>query len=106
MTWALVVALLLGGSPRAQPRVADPWFGVDKWKHFAAGAVIQSVGFGIASGRQGHSASLRIGAGAVTIIGLGREFYDWRVKGHFSRKDLVWDLLGGAAAMVALHAVR
>jgi uncharacterized protein YfiM (DUF2279 family) len=99
-----VVALTFGGpQPRRTP---DTWFGVDKWKHFAACAVIESVGYGLASGRQGHSASLRIGAGAVTVIGLGREVYDWRVKGQFSKKDLVWDLLGGAAAMVALHAVR
>lgn len=104
MKWALVLALTAGPPPQAHP--ADPWFGLDKWKHFAACAVIQSVGYGVASAGQGHSASLRIGGGAVASIGLARELYDWRAKHHFSVKDLAWDILGGAAAALALHAVR
>ena len=104
MMWALVVALTMTGPPK--PRVTDPWTGLDKWKHFAASAVIESVGYGIASARQGHSASLRIGGGAVIVVGVGKELYDWRTKGQFSFKDFAWDLLGGAAAAAALHAVR
>jgi uncharacterized protein YfiM (DUF2279 family) len=104
MRWLLVFALSAGPQQQALP--ADHWFALDKWKHFAAGAVIESVGYGIASAGQGHSASLRIGAGAVVTVGLGRELYDWRVKHHFSVKDLVWDALGGTVAALALHAVR
>ena len=103
MKWALVFSLTLHG-PQTPP--ADRWFALDKWKHFATCAVIQGVGYGVASGRNGHSASLRIGAGAVAAAGLGRELYDRKTKKHFSKKDLVWDALGGAVAAVALHAVR
>lgn len=106
MRWAIVIALSFGGPAQPHPRAADPWFGLDKWKHFAASAVIESVSYGFASARQGHSASLRIGAGAVSVIGLGKELYDWRTKGQFSTKDLTWDFLGGGAAAAALHAVR
>ncbi|HYV99272.1 MAG TPA: hypothetical protein VE967_17580 [Gemmatimonadaceae bacterium] len=95
---------VLPSSPFTQP--ADKWLALDKAKHFSACAVIESVGYGIASAHQGHSASLRIGGAAVLAVGLGRELYDWRVKGHFSLKDLAWDAIGGAAAALALHAVR
>ena len=104
MRWALVVALAWG--PPRPPRPADPWFGLDKWKHFAASAVVQGVGYGVGSARNDHAASLRIGAGAVTVIGLTREVHDRYRKGHFSVKDLAWDAFGGIAAAVALHAVR
>jgi len=88
------------------PRVEDRWFGRDKWMHFAASAVIQAVGYGVALGSESHTASLRIGGASVAVIGLGREVYDWWVKDRFSTKDLVWDAVGGAVAAVALHQVR
>jgi len=93
------------GNPTPQP-VPDAWTGLDKWQHFTASAVIQSVGYGAALGAHGHGASLRIGAASVVVFGLGREIYDWRVKGRFSKKDLVWNALGAGAAMIALTAVR
>lgn len=104
MKWALMFSLSVGGPP--QVRHADPWIGVDKWKHFAVCSVIQSVGYGVALGGQGHAASLRIGAAAVAAVGVSREVYDWRVKGHFSAKDLAWDALGAGSAALVLHTVR
>lgn len=103
MKWALVLAFSLGGRQQAP---ADRWFATDKWMHFAASAVIQSVGYGLAREHNSHAASLRIGAATSATFGLGREVYDGRVKGRFSGKDLVWDALGTAAAVAALHAVR
>ena len=103
MKWAIVFILSLGGGPRRPP---DPWVGLDKWKHFAACAVIESVGYGVARGTNGHSASLRIGAGAVAVVGVGRELHDLRTKGLFSVRDLTWDALGGSAAALTLHVVR
>jgi uncharacterized protein YfiM (DUF2279 family) len=103
MKWALVLAFSLGGR---QTVPADRWFASDKWMHFAASAVIQGVGYGLARESNGHGASLRIGAATSAAFGLGREIYDGRVKGRFSKKDLVWHALGTAAAVAALHAVR
>jgi len=103
MKWALLFSLSFGARPERAP---DRWFGLDKWKHFAACAVVQSVGYGFARGGNGHSASLRIGAAATAAVGLSREVHDGLRKGEFSRKDLVWDALGGGAAALALHAVR
>jgi uncharacterized protein YfiM (DUF2279 family) len=104
MKWAVMLSLSLGGPQQKGP--ADSWMGLDKWKHFAVCSVIESVGYGVARGGQGHAASLRIGAAAVTVVGVGREVYDWRVKGHFSAKDLTWDALGAGTAALVLHAVR
>jgi uncharacterized protein YfiM (DUF2279 family) len=102
MKWVLVFSLPFAGP---QPR-ADPWFAKDKWMHFAACAVIQSVAYGVANGGQGHSASLRLGAATAAAFGLGREVHDWRRKSHFSVKDLAWDAAGAGGAAVALHAAR
>jgi putative lipoprotein len=102
MKWLLVISLSFGA--RAAPR--DQWLAVDKWQHFAACAVIQSVAYGVTRGKNGHSASLRIGGAAVAAIGLAREVHDKLRKGEFSSRDLVWDATGGAAAALALHAVR
>jgi putative lipoprotein len=101
--WALVVAFTLGGQQKAP---ADRWFATDKWMHFAASTVVTSIGYGLARESNGHSAALRIGAGASSAVGLTREVYDGRVKGRFSGKDLVWDALGTLAGVAALHAVR
>lgn len=104
MKWALAFSLAFGGrSPQLAP---DRWIALDKWKHFVACAVIESVGYGFARGTNGHSASLRIGAAGVVVIGVAKEVRDLRVNSHFSRKDLVWDGLGGATAAAVLHAVR
>jgi hypothetical protein len=60
MKWALVLAFSLGGR---QTVPADRWFASDKWMHFAASAVIQGVGYGLARESNGHGASLRLRSG-------------------------------------------
>ena len=104
MKWALLFSLSFG--PQQHQRAPDRWFALDKWKHFAACAVIESVGYGLARGSNGHAASLRIGGAAVVVVGVAKELRDVRVQSYFSKKDLVWDGLGGAAAALALHSVR
>lgn len=101
MTWALVFTLTF--TPQRAP---DRWFAIDKWQHFAASAVVQSVGYGFASGRNGHRASLQIGAAAAGVVGVAKEVADRARGGPFSMRDLVWDAAGAAAAAGALHAVR
>jgi uncharacterized protein YfiM (DUF2279 family) len=101
--WALVFTFTLGSS---QDRRPDEWFAVDKWQHFVVSAVVQGVGYGFASGRNGHAASLRIGAGTAIAVGVGKELAD-RARGRsFSVRDLVWDGAGTGAAALALHGVR
>jgi uncharacterized protein YfiM (DUF2279 family) len=92
------------GAP--QSHATDRWFAVDKWKHFASSAVIQAVGYGVASSRNGHSASLRIGAAVSVAAGIGKEVRDRRRGGLFSVRDLVWDAAGTGAAGAALHGTR
>lgn len=103
MKWALVFSLAFGPQHQRGP---DRWIALDKWKHFAACAVIESVGYGLARGSNGHSASLRIGGAAVVVVGVAKELRDVRVQSYFSTKDLVWDALGGAASAAAIHGVR
>jgi uncharacterized protein YfiM (DUF2279 family) len=102
--WIVLLGFTVLQSRHGAP--ADRWTGLDKWKHFAACAVIQSVSYGFARGSNGHSASLRIGAASALAVGLGREAYDGQVKGRFSGRDLAWDALGAGAAALALHATR
>lgn len=104
MKWALVLSLAFG-RPQ-EHHGGDRWTGLDKWEHFAASAVVQSVAYGMARSGQGHSASLRVGGAAVVVVGVAKETFDWRTKGEFSLKDLTWDGFGGVAAALALHAVR
>jgi len=103
MRWVLAFSFAFGAP---QSHASDRWFAVDKWKHFASSAVIQSAGYGVASGRNGHSASLRIGAAVSLAAGIGKEVSDQRRGGPFSVRDLVWDAAGTGTAAAALHGAR
>jgi uncharacterized protein YfiM (DUF2279 family) len=100
MKWALVLTLTF---PQARQ---DKWFALDKWQHFVASSVVQAVGYGFASGKNDHAASLRIGATAAAVVGVGKELRDRRKGGPFSLRDIVWDAAGAGTAAAALHAVR
>lgn len=100
MKWMLIFTLTL---PQARE---DRWFAVDKWQHFVASSVVQAVGYGFASGKNDHPASLRIGAAAAAVVGISKEVRDYRRGGLFSTKDLVWDVLGAGAAAAAIDAVN
>ncbi len=102
MHLALAFALTFGAPKQ------DRWFGPDKWKHFAAAAVIQSVAY--ASFRQ-HDTSRPVAlwrATAVTsTISLGKEAFDRQQGRDFSVKDLAWDAAGaGTATLAIIQATR
>lgn len=87
----------------------DPWFGIDKVKHFFMSAFIESVSYSLlqASGVQHRSAMT--GAIGITLgFGLAREIHDHRTPGNiFSVRDLTWDAIGTTAGAVMLsHTIR
>jgi putative lipoprotein len=98
---ALLAVALLATPP-------DSWFGVDKVKHLVVSALVQTLTYsGLQYAGAPHRAavagSLAVGAG----FGVGRELHDRRVKGQFSRRDLVWDAAGLAGAtLIVRHAER
>jgi putative lipoprotein len=89
-----------------EPR--DAWFGPDKVKHFFMSAFIQSVAYSaLRAARVEHGASLAGAAVATAGLGVGKELHDWRARGEFSARDLVWDAAGASAAAAVLgHTVR
>jgi len=42
------------------------------------------------------------GIGAAVAVSLGREIHDRKTKGLFSVRDLAWDAIGTAAALLLL----
>jgi len=84
----------------------DPWFGIDKAKHFGASAFLTGVSFFFLH----EAADLRkrnaaYGSGIFVFgIGLGKEAHDGkRQKGRFSFKDLVADLAGIGFALLLIQ---
>jgi putative lipoprotein len=97
---ALLALLLL--------RPPDRWFGVDKVKHFVVSALAQCVTFGVARAAGVPHRTAVVGSlGVGAALGVGRELHDRRVRGAFSRRDLVWDAAGlGAATLLVRRAER
>ena len=104
----LLAALLLGlavtvGSAdgQAPARHSDPFFGPDKVKHFFIAGFIESMTFaGLEAAGANRSTSRAGGVSAALAASFGREVHDRRTKGHFSIRDLAWDVLGTGAAML------
>lgn len=82
----------------------DLWWGDDKAKHFAVCGLAGAAGALAARQADGSDGqAFGIGMGVAVGLGVGKETYDDRVKGtYFSGKDLVWDLLGGAAGSLVV----
>ncbi len=102
MHLALALALSFGGPPQ------DRWFGHDKFKHFAAAAVIQSAGYAAFHRRDVSrgTALWRASAGTATIS-LGKEVVDRQRGRQFSVRDLAWDVAGaGTATLAIIQATR
>jgi uncharacterized protein YfiM (DUF2279 family) len=105
---ALVIQLLAlsvdaqGQSKPARP--SDPVFGVDKVKHFFIAGFVESLSF---AGTQAMDANRRtarnVAIGVTAVVSVGREIHDRRTKGLFSIRDLAWDAIGAAAAMLLLN---
>lgn len=85
----------------------DSWFGVDKVKHFATAAFVQSVSFSTLRLTSVNKSQSLVGATIVTLTAsVGKEVVDRRRGGEFSYKDLTWDAAGIGTASVLLNQTR
>ena len=87
----------------------DPWFGIDKVKHFFMSAFINSVSYSALQWAGAKHSSAMAGAiGFTMAVGVGRELHDMRVPGNlFSIRDLTWDAIGTTAgAVLTSHTIR
>lgn len=91
----LLAAALIACAGCATPR-HDPWLGADKLKHFAVSA---AIGAAAAAAAQEAGAEARRARGSAVLVvltvGAGKEFHDLAVKGRWSWRDMVWNLIGG-----------
>ena len=80
---------------RAQNPDPDPWFGVDKALHVAAGAGLGGGGYAVGVlGFEERWAGVLFGAGLGLLAGAGKEGLDAAGLGVPSYKDFVWTALG------------
>ncbi len=81
--------------------IADAWFAEDKLRHFFMSFAATSFAYGAArTAGLGHGpAELAAGASAAAA-GVWKEFHDRRRGGPFSYRDLAWDAVGIAAALI------
>jgi putative lipoprotein len=111
---AFAVGLILASRPLVAQGVQksshpDPWFGIDKVKHFFMSAFINSVSYSaLQLARVNHGSAMAGAIGFTMAVGVGRELHDMRVPGNlFSVRDLTWDAIGTAAgAAVTAHTIR
>lgn len=108
MKFAFVLVLFsgkFGAPPERAPD--DPWFGRDKFYHFAGSAVIQGAGHAL-----GRSVGLNYreaawaAAGLTVTVGTAKEFYDRADGRFFSFRDLTADVLGGGTGAVIVRQTR
>ena len=96
VVFILIVSVVSGCSSY---RYNDHLFGPDKVYHFAAAGVIGActTAAAVSNGASDSDAPV-IGVSVAVGVGAGKEFYDLTVKEtYWSWKDMLWDLLGGAA---------
>jgi len=106
---ALVIASNVAAAQGSRPPHPDPWFGVDKVKHFFMSAFINSVSYSaLQASRVNHRSAMAGAIGITMAAGLAREIHDMRVPGNlFSVRDLTWDAIGTAAsAALTSHTIR
>jgi len=85
----------------------DHWFGADKVKHFFMSAFVESITYSALRGAHVRHDPALIAASTLTLgVGVGKELYDHHSYGHFSVKDLTWDVAGNAAAATVLANTR
>ena len=106
---ALVIVSNAAAAQGTRPPHPDPWFGIDKVKHFFMSAFINSVSYSaLQAARVNHRSAMAGAIGITMAAGLGREIHDMRVPGNlFSVRDLTWDAIGTTAgAALAAHTIR
>ena len=100
----LLAATLIFPQTKSVVALEDPWLSPDKAKHFLMAGFIESGTFASLEAVGVNRNSSFAGAFAVTAtLSLLRELHDKRTKGHFSYRDLAWDLAGGVAAYALLR---
>jgi len=74
----------------------DPWFSQDKFLHFSACAAISGITYHFYVCRLKKDKKLgKVYSISITaLIGIGKEIYDKKKKGHFSWKDMFWNGVG------------
>ena len=114
-SFAVVIVLLFAGATVARAQTVgraphpDPWFGIDKLKHFFLSAFINSVAYSaLQAAGANHRSSMAGAIGITMAAGLGREIHDMRVPGNiFSVRDFTWDAIGTVAgAAITAHTIR
>ena len=106
---AAITSNAAAGQAATRPPHPDPWFGIDKVKHFFMSAFITSVSYSaLQAARVNHRSAMTGAIGISMAAGLGREIHDMRVPGNlFSVRDLTWDGIGtAAAAVLTAHTIK
>lgn len=104
----MAVNVVFAQAAAIQPHT-DPWFGIDKIKHFFMSAFIETVSYSLLQASGVHYKSALGGAIGITLgVGVARELHDQRIPGNlFSIRDLTWDAIGtGAGAILLSHTIR
>ena len=96
--------MLCAQTAQAQHKKVDPWFGADKVKHFFIAGFVETLTFaGLEAAGASRSSARAGGIAAAGIVSIGREVHDAKVKKGASFRDLIWDGLGTAAALVVIN---
>ena len=78
----------------------NEWFAKDKAKHFLLSFFIGAITYSIArEGEAGKDDASVISIFFTSSCGVGKEIDDEFKHNGWSYKDLIWDLLGGGAAV-------
>ncbi len=74
----------------------DTWFSQDKYLHSSTCAAISGFAyhFYVCRLEKEEKAGKFFSVSVTALIGIGKEIYDKKKKGHFSWKDLFWDGVG------------
>lgn len=75
---------------------SDLWFSQDKFLHFSTSAALSGMTHYLCVKKlaQSKRAARVYSVSLTAFLGLAKEFYDKKKKGHFSWKDLCWDAAG------------
>ena len=104
LTAGMATLLMASGCAATKPHPGDHWFGRDKLYHFTASGVIGAGMTAVAeNNRYCDSEAPVIGITVAVGVGAGKEWYDVKIKEtYWSWKDMVWDVIGGAAGSYAV----
>ncbi|CAN5744710.1 hypothetical protein BH23GEM9_BH23GEM9_11150 [soil metagenome] len=92
---------------RAAYPAGDVWFGSDKATHLGVSFGAASLAFGAARGTgMSQRSALATAMALAAAAGVGKEVHDLRSGGIFSKRDLVADGVGLAAAYFLLREIR